>query len=203
MNGSHPAARPDPAPAPLEDAAAGLVARLGLPVTPDAPSVAGAVAALGELRDALIVAADWPVILRAAELARLGRHRDLVALDADYARAVPPALAEASRHVGRRQLSRLRALRDQRVVQRYLDAVERGQARGWNPVVYGVVLAVFGIPPRQGLLHYAVAILRAHARGFPPAPAAPDAFEDWIAPVEAPLPAALNRLLAPAALLPA
>jgi urease accessory protein UreF len=45
-------------------------------------------------------------------------------------------------------------MRDQRVVQRYLAAIEAGQARGWHTLVYGVSLAVFSLPLRQGLQHY-------------------------------------------------
>ena len=57
--------------------------------------------------------------------------------------------------MGRSQLQKLRPLRDQRVVQRYLDAVETGRASGWHTLVYGVTLAVYSLPSRQGLLGYA------------------------------------------------
>ena len=40
-------------------------------------------------------------------------------------------------------------------VQRYLNAVEAGQAQGWHTLVYGLTLAVYSLPARQGLLHYA------------------------------------------------
>jgi urease accessory protein UreF len=35
-----------------------------------------------------------------------------------------------------------------------LAAVESGQAHGWHTMVYGVTLAVFSLPLRQGLLYY-------------------------------------------------
>jgi hypothetical protein len=57
--------------------------------------------------------------------------------------------------VGRAQLQRLRPLRDQRIVQRYLHAVDYGLASGWHTLVYGLTLAVYSLPLRQGLLGYA------------------------------------------------
>ena len=41
------------------------------------------------------------------------------------------------------------------MVQRYLEAVESGQASGWHTLVYGLTLAVYSLPLRQGLLGYA------------------------------------------------
>jgi urease accessory protein UreF len=41
------------------------------------------------------------------------------------------------------------------MVQRYLRAVEAGTARGWHTLVYGLTLAVYSLPLRQGLLGYA------------------------------------------------
>ena len=86
------------------------------------------------------------------------RHevRELVALDQSL--AAQPILrdfAAASRRVGQSQLRKLRPLRDQRVVQRYLEAVEGGRAHGWHTLVYGLTLAVYSLPLRQGLLGYA------------------------------------------------
>ena len=86
------------------------------------------------------------------------RHevRELVILDQQVARdsAMEP-FASASRRVGASQLRKLRPLRDERVVQRYLRAVEAGQAHGWHTLVYGLTLAVYSLPLRQGLLGYA------------------------------------------------
>lgn len=107
-----------------------------------------------------LVSAEWPLILRAYELARQGMARELVALDAEWAaNSVNREFAEASFRVGRRQLNRLRPLRDQRVIQKYIAAVEAGRAQGWHPLVYGVVLAVFNLPLRQGLVNYATQTL--------------------------------------------
>src|SRR5206468_8969099 len=68
--------------------------------------------------------------------------------------------AEASRRVGQYQLQKLRPLRDQRLVQRYLLAVDSGQAHGWHTLVYGVTLAIYSLPLRQGLLGYAHQAMR-------------------------------------------
>lgn len=111
---------------------------------------------LGGYAAEVIVGRDWPVMLKSWELARRGEARELIALDRSWSPGEAPTPAEASWRVGRRQLSRMRPLSDQRVVQRYLAAVETDRARGWHPLVYGVVLAVYGIPLRQGLMHYAV-----------------------------------------------
>ena len=86
------------------------------------------------------------------------RHevRELIALDRRLAgEPILREFASASRRVGRSQLQKLRPLRDQRVVQRYLQAVESDQADGWHTLVYGLTLAVYSLPLRQGLLGYA------------------------------------------------
>ena len=160
------AARNPEAENPQDGDPSDLVDRLGLPVAPghnERLPVDPTGAELARFRDQVLCGREWPVILRAAELARLGHHRELLELDAGFGGDLPPELAKASCCVGRHQLSRLRALRDQRVVQRYLDAIESGKARGWNPIVYGIVLSVFGIPLRQGLIHYATSVLRGHS----------------------------------------
>jgi urease accessory protein UreF len=56
--------------------------------------------------------------------------------------------------VGQYQLQKLRPLRDLRLVRRYLQAVEAGEAQAWHTLVYGVTLAIYSLPLRQGLLGY-------------------------------------------------
>jgi hypothetical protein len=109
---------------------------------------------LSAYRDETVVRQEWPVVAEAWRLAASGQFQDLLALDVAWGQRFG-AEASASWRVGQRQLGRLRPLRDARVVQRYLEAVAEGRARGWHPVVFGVWLAVFGVPLRQGLLHYA------------------------------------------------
>ena len=94
-------------------------------------------------------------IYEAFTMASLTHTRELLALDAQI--AGESALKEfqlASRHVGKRQLNRMRALRDLRTLQRYREAVNEGKAYGWHTLVYGLVLSTYSLPLRQGLLHY-------------------------------------------------
>ena len=46
-------------------------------------------------------------------------------------------------------------MKDLKLVQRYCEAVNEGKAYGWHTLVYGVVLATYSLPLRQGLLGYA------------------------------------------------
>ncbi|HEX7862492.1 MAG TPA: urease accessory UreF family protein [Verrucomicrobiae bacterium] len=81
--------------------------------------------------------------------------RELLALDEQLAKnATLEQFEIASRHVGRRQLNRLRAMKDLKLVQRYREAVNEGKAYGWHTLVYGIVLSTYSLPLRQGLLHY-------------------------------------------------
>ena len=103
-----------------------------------------------------LVPLEWPAIQRAFNHASRNETRELIALDQEVSRH--PALSEsasASRRVGKSQLQRLRPLSDARVVQRYLGAVEEGRAQGWHTLVYGLTLAVYSLPIRQGLILYA------------------------------------------------
>lgn len=146
-------------------------------------------------RDGVVIALDWPVILEAAELTRLGRHRDLLELDRNYPARRAGQWTEASFRVGRRQLSRLKVCRDLRVVQRYLEAVEDGQAHAWNPIVFGVAMAAFNLPYRSGLLHYASTLLRGFAERCRPRNVPLADWTVWMDSLEAPLPEAVQRLL--------
>lgn len=104
----------------------------------------------------ILLPLEWPAILGAHGHAARFELRELVALDRRL--AGEPALrdfAAASCRVGQRQLSRLRPLRDERFIQRYLKAIADGDARGWHTLVYGISLAVYSRPLRQGLLSYA------------------------------------------------
>jgi urease accessory protein UreF len=87
--------------------------------------------------------------------------RELVALDQQLAgQQILDSLAGASRRVGQAQLQKLRPLHDQKFVRRYLEAVESGHAHGWHTLVYGLTLAIYSLPLRQGLLGYAHQITR-------------------------------------------
>jgi urease accessory protein UreF len=111
---------------------------------------------LGQYRERLLVPLEWPVVLQAARRTAAGQARELIELDGRVGREpLVKEFADASKAVGRSQLRRLRPLKDQRVVQRYLEALDGGRAHGWHTVVYGLVLGVYSFPHRQGLLHYA------------------------------------------------
>ena len=116
---------------------------------------------------------EFPIIARAFQHASRGETRELIALDLQLNQV--PALAmfaEASQRIGRLQLKKLRPLKDLRLVQRYLAALDAGQAFAWHPLVYGLTLAVFSLPLRQGLLRYGeetlsgLAFAAARSRGF-------------------------------------
>jgi urease accessory protein UreF len=82
--------------------------------------------------------------------------RELIAQDNQLGNVLSSqGFAEASWQVGQRQLHHLRPLRGERLAQRYLAAVERGEAKAWHTLVFGLVLAVYSLPLRQGLVHYA------------------------------------------------
>jgi urease accessory protein UreF len=110
---------------------------------------------LERFRDLLLLPVELPAVRDAYHHAARGEVRELIQLDHRLApRYGKGAFAEASRHVGRIQLRRLRPLRD-RSLQRFLAAVDQGEASGWHVVVYGVLLSLFSLPLRQGLQHYA------------------------------------------------
>lgn len=144
-----------------------LIARLGAPgVAEPAPLAVDLARArvvdLASLRQFLrayqnevLIPVELPLIQRAHQHAGRYEVRELIALDQGL-RSEPrlQRFAAASQAVGRSQLRRLLPMRDQRLVRRYWQAVEAGQAHAWHPLVYGVVLSLFSLPLRQGLLGY-------------------------------------------------
>jgi hypothetical protein len=117
---------------------------------------------LGEI----LLPLELPAIVEGCGHAMRGEWRELIAQDHRLEAALSQTpFAAPSRQAGRRQLSRMRPLRDDRMVQRYLAAVESGQAHGWHTVVYGLTLAVYSLPLAQGLLFYAQETLAGLAVG--------------------------------------
>lgn len=111
---------------------------------------------LRDYQQQILLPLEMPAILTAHGHTSRHELRELVALDQELARE--PLLgnfAAASCRVGKAQLQKLRPLRDQRMVQRYLHAVDDGIAQGWHTLVYGLTLEVYSLPLRQGLLGYA------------------------------------------------
>jgi len=104
----------------------------------------------------ILLPLELPAIQSAHGHAARHEVRELVALDQQLAgEPVLKNFASAGRRVGHIHVRKLRPLRDDRVVQRYLQAVENGQAHGWHTLVYGMTLAIYSLPLRQGLLGYA------------------------------------------------
>lgn len=111
---------------------------------------------LGAYHERILLPHELPAIRAAYQHISRNEVRELIAFDQQL--AAEPALksfAGASQRIGREQLQKLRPLRDERVVQRYLAAVESGQAHGWHTLVYGMTLVLYSLPLRQGLLGYA------------------------------------------------
>jgi urease accessory protein UreF len=104
----------------------------------------------------ILLPLELPAIQAAHQHTVCRGARELVTLDQQL--AGEPRLrdfASPSQRVGQTQLQKLRPLRDERTLQRYREAVEKGIALGWHTVVYGLTLAIYSLPLRQGLLGYA------------------------------------------------
>ena len=110
---------------------------------------------LSNYHSRILLPLELPAIQSAHGHATRHEVRELIALDQGMAgQPIFSEFAAASQRVGQSQLRKLRPLRDQRAVQRYLHAVESGEAHGWHTLVYGLTLAVYSLPLRQGLLGY-------------------------------------------------
>ena len=104
----------------------------------------------------LLVPLELPLIYKSWQHASNHECRELIALDHSIAEQIlVPQFAAASQRVGRTHLNAMGSMRGERLVQRYLAAVEAGEAHGWHTVVYGITLALYSLPVRQGLMHYA------------------------------------------------
>jgi urease accessory protein UreF len=132
--------------------------RLELPPVSDLSSLRNF---LHSYRADMLLKLELPAIESAHGHAMRHEVRELVALDQQLVtEPMLSSFSKASRRVGRCQLRKLRPLRDDRVVQRYLNAVESGAALGWHTLVYGLTLALYSLPLRQGLLSYAYQTIR-------------------------------------------
>jgi len=111
----------------------------------------------------VLIPHEWPAIYRAYLHTRQGECQELIALDQSLAneKALAP-FADASRRIGQFQLSRLGPLRGERLLARYIAAIDERRAHGWHTLVYGLTLAVYSLPARQGLMHYGHQILRSY-----------------------------------------
>jgi len=104
----------------------------------------------------VLVPVELPAIYQASFHASQNHVRELIALDCAVTQQLTlPQFSAASRHVGQMHLRRLRPIRGDRTLQRYLLAVDAAEATGWHTIVYGITLALYSLPARQGLMHYA------------------------------------------------
>jgi urease accessory protein UreF len=107
-------------------------------------------------RDDVLVPHELPAIMQAYAHADRCELRELMELDGRLTEEpVLEPFSGASQQVGQAQVKRLRPLRDQRLLQRYLDSLEKGDTPGTHIVVYGLVIWLYSLPLRQALLHYA------------------------------------------------
>ena len=103
----------------------------------------------------ILIPYELPAIQRAFRHASRNETRELIAFDNEIEQeAVLRPFASASKRVGQAQLRRFRPMRDIRLVQRYLRAVDARQAQAWHTLVYGLTLAIYSLPVLQGLDSY-------------------------------------------------
>lgn len=104
----------------------------------------------------ILVPLELPAVLSAWQFTEDHHVRELIDLDNELLNneRLKPFRA-ASCAVGRRQLSKLRPLRDHRVIQRYWGAMDEGRAAAWHTLVYGILTSTYSIPLRQSLVQLA------------------------------------------------
>jgi hypothetical protein len=142
----------------------------------------------------LLLPVELPAIAEACGHALRHEYRELIAQDQSLTQRIGSTpLALPSRQMGRLQLARLRPLRDERILRRYTSAVESGHADGWHTVVYGLTLALYSVPLRQGLVHYAQETFTRLAKNFAKPDGAPPCLDALLEQAPAAVEAALAR----------
>lgn len=111
---------------------------------------------LARYQSEVLVPIELPAILRAHGHTQRNEGRELIAFDGELIREQRlKDFAAASRRVGRSQLRRLRPVKHNRVVERYLAASDESLVHNWHTIVFGMTLGLYSLPLRQGLVHYA------------------------------------------------
>jgi urease accessory protein UreF len=162
-------------------------------------SAAELAVALERYRTTLLEPIELPTLTKARRLASRGRTKELIALDQNFLGNHPEwlPLSAGSTRFGRDYLSRLRPLRDERVVQRMLEAVQTGKTPGHHHIVFGLTMAVYSIPARQGLADYAQGALEAVvATAAGKLKLTQEDRAALLAPSQAHLPSAISRMVA-------
>ena len=107
----------------------------------------------------IFAAVEAPTIINAHSCAEQGHIREFLEMDRVLsANSLVKPFTQASCRVGRWQLRRLRPLRDHRMVKQYLEASDAGRVRSWHTLVYALVLSVYALPLRQGLVHFSTQV---------------------------------------------
>ena len=200
-NGRLPVNRRHPYEAQLESLEGVLCAALVGAATGHGPLTTreGLAERLAAYRRTLLEPVELPAISHAQALASTGRVKELIALDNALLGNHPEwlQLAPGSTRFGNDYLTRLRPLRDERVVQRVLEAARLGQMPGHHLTVFGLTMAVISIAPRQGLADYAQAALAAVvATAAGKLKLTQDEREALLAPTRDTLPDAIRRMVA-------
>lgn len=153
---------------------------------------------LQSYRDQILAPIELPLICQAYAHASRNEFSELISLDQKIARESRLALfSAASKRVGQIQLQRLRPLRDQRGLQRYIRAVDAEEANAWHTLVYGITLASFSFPLRQGLQNYAHQTLSGFVRSSRNAERfGQNECENVLEEITAAIPAIIDALLA-------
>lgn len=108
-----------------------------------------------------LVPFELPIIRKAYNHATHNELREMISLDCSLNKKGEwNPFKVSSRRIGQFQLRCLRPMRDERFVQRYIRAIDDERATGWHTLVYGLTLALYSLPLRQGLLHYAFQVHR-------------------------------------------
>ena len=114
-------------------------------------------------RKTLLEPIELQTIKRACTLTTRGHADELIKQDQAFTGTHPEwlLLMPASTRIGRDYLNRLKPLQDERVVQRFIEAVKYDRTPGHHLTVFGLTMAVFSIAQRQGLAEYAQFALQA------------------------------------------
>ena len=103
----------------------------------------------------IFCAIELPAVHSAYWYANRGQFKELLSLDAELTGNPSMQLfSEESLSVGRQHLRMLKPLYDQRMLQRFRMCVVNGEAKGWNPIVFGIFLSIHSVPVREGLLQF-------------------------------------------------
>src|SRR5678815_5055872 len=95
----------------------------------------------------ILIPYELPAIQRAFRHACRNETPELIEFDNEIDReSVLRPFAPASKRVGQAQLRRFRPMRDIRLVQRYLHAVDAGLAHAWHTLVYGLTCLLYTSP---------------------------------------------------------